>query len=188
MELTECKDNERESRDYWEKRLEKHWDKPFHGMYFDSEEMIGKMDARNFCKIQETMKEVYELDVQENLGERKHRVLECGCGAGRYLPSLTGMMLLDKYVGVDFAKQNIDEANMLYKNTDVVSFIRADMKDVPNVVNYERFDLIFMVATLSSIQRNFNTIMKLLAPLRIRKEIPILVMEQDMIIEYYGNE
>jgi len=183
MGLSECQDFERESREYWEKRLEDNWDKPFHGMFFDDPRLIAKMDNRNFEILEQR---IFDLYKQKGCGIN---VLECGCGDGRYIePLFKDNPLIKTYVAIDFAQRNIDAAIKIHGKQKGLYILRVDMETIVRKLSMDeqKVDLIFMVSTLSSIQRNFNEIMESLCTILISNS-SILVFEQEMFIEYFNN-
>lgn len=141
LRLTDVDDNSRASQAYWNERCENLWGKQFHGHFLDDPRIIQQMDEVNLKVI------------RDFLGEGNKAVLEMACGIGRYLPRI--LDLTCKYVGVDFAERNITEAKRLeplYPNTRFV------MSDMLHFQTQERFDLIFMVSAMSSIEQSSQEI------------------------------
>jgi SAM-dependent methyltransferase len=180
--LTDCKDFERESKEYWDKRLEEGWDKPFHSMFLDPEEEIKKMDRKNLSIFNQESARVsannhHASDLQMSLW--KPSVLECACGAGRYVPLLGDRVRA--YQGIDLGDLNIEEAKKLYGSEK----FRFQVGDMLTFHTEEKFDIIFAVSAGSSIERNFveikNNLKSMLAPGGC-----IIFFEQDRYMVIWG--
>ena len=178
IQLTECADNTRESKEYWDKRIQDNWNKPFHGMYLDDEELIHKMDRRNFDTL---LERIHILNCRY---DDKVDILEAGCGNGRYIKTI--LPVINSYTGFDLAKLNIEEAKRVYQGNPAIELHELNMLDAQSHFIGRKFHLIFMVATLTSIQRNFYTVLKGLKTL-LHKGESIFVFEQDMFIEHWGD-
>lgn len=150
--LTDVSDATREAKAYWDKRVDEHWEKPTHGLYLDRTRLAA-MDKRNLSIL------------RSMLGDyATPGVLECACGYGRYVPFLIDWC--SEYTGIDLATRNIEEARTWgVASEENVSF---EVGDMLTYKTEKRFELIFMVAAWSSIERNSAEIIKhlktLLAP------------------------
>jgi len=176
---TECKDNSRETKEYWEQRLKQYAGKPYNGMYLDSTELIDKFDDKNFSVL------IPHLESLHKKYGRKLNILEAGCGYGRYVKRLFDTGLIACYVGFDLADANIREAERLWEGSPyMATFGQMDMLNAPNAFKGQKFDCIFLVATMTSIQRNFHDILK---GLKTLTDEAVLVFEQDMHIQFFGS-
>jgi SAM-dependent methyltransferase len=162
LRLTDVDDDSRSSRKYWDDRCENLWGKQFHGHFLDDPKIIEQMDDVNLKVI------------RDFLGEGNKAVLEMACGIGRYAPRI--LDLVSRYVGVDFAYKNVVEAKKLeplYPNTQ---FFLSDMLHFETA---ERFDLIFMVSAMSSIEQSSKEIVDHLRTL-LKPGGAIMIFEQTL--------
>ena len=151
--LTDVDDNSRSSKEYWDKRCEQNWDKRFHGHYLDDPQVIQEMDDVNLLMIKRLANDI-KRKLDARLEDRPMRVLECACGTGRYAPIVA--QWFDRYTGIDFADKNIMEAKKRFENED--EGICFDQSDMLNYKSMFKYDLIFMVAAMSSIEQNSKEI------------------------------
>lgn len=172
LRLTNVSDRSRELPGYWDQRMNEHWHEPTHGLYVNRTG-LDRMDARN-------------LRVLRNLvAGRGVSVLECACGYGRYFESFARYTPeVRSYLGIDVAERNIVEAKRLHGDNGG-SFQVADMATIKTA---ERFDLIFMVAAMSSIESRSQEIIDHLKTLLLPAG-SIAIFEEDcyMIIDGAWN-
>lgn len=176
MILTECDDFSRESKEYWDKRLAEKWHLPFHGMFLDNAEVIEKMDKINLTVIEDHLDE-FDCGNSDDIN-----ILECACGSGRYIPmirSLNKVEPIGNYVATDFGTENIKEAVGLYGSLDKMKIFEMDMIDAPKHFKDVKFDVIFMVSALSSIERNYRKILDGLKTLLRNETSRLFIFEQD---------
>ncbi len=170
--------NVRETKEFWDKRVEDGWETPYHSLYTgDHIERMARFDAINLDIILPIVRRC-ELD------GKKPRVLECACGYGRYAQRL-GYELLDTgdgYVGIDFADKNIAEARRICTMPNA-TFHVADMATFDDG---GKFDLIFMVAAWSSIEQRSAEIMAHLKTL-LRPGGIIAVFESGLYFVVWGS-
>ncbi|MDR2488587.1 MAG: class I SAM-dependent methyltransferase [Desulfovibrio sp.] len=70
------------------------------------------------------------------------RVLDLGCGAGRWVANLEGRIL--SYAGVDFTEQYIRAAGNAYADRKEVTFHHRPVTDLPRAVAERRYDLVIV--------------------------------------------
>jgi len=147
--LTDVADATRQSPEYWNKRNEDLWGRQMHGHFLDDPKLIEEMDSRNFKVLDQIFNDFCKV------GKRDFHVLECACGIGRYTSHIVQKYLDYKvfYTGLDFASKNIEEAK--HREKDNIKFYLSDMLSFKTE---EKFDLIFMVAAMSSIEQNSKEI------------------------------
>ncbi len=115
--------NEQKVKDHFEKAIA-----DFDLLYVDGKSWFRKFLDRRF---RYDNYERYELTLQECADIGGKRVLDIGCGSGRYSIDLAKLGA-GCVVGIDLAQSAIDIASRLAKNggvSDVCSFITADFKD-----------------------------------------------------------
>lgn len=171
--LTEVADNTRASQQYWDKRNEDLWGRQMHGHFLDDPSIIKSMDEMNLNMI------MHLSNVIKRKTGRKTdvSVLEAACGVGRYANVVT--QWFDKYVGIDFAIKNIEAAKEQYENKEFgIEFFHSDMLSFSTK---EKFDLIFMVAAMSSIEENSKEIIEHLS-FMLKPGGCIAVFEQDLFM------
>ena len=174
LRLTDVADNTRATKIYWDERCEKLWGARFHGHFLDDEQIIQKMDAVN--------KDVLE-GILYDLNAGPIHILECACGIGRYSGFIKSMISAkDSYLGIDFATKNIEEANKLYA-AENVKFLEADMALFKTD---QKFDLIYMVSVMSSIEQTSQEIINHLRSL-LSPGGAIAVFEQDCYYVRWRN-
>lgn len=135
LRMTDVSDQSREAPGYWDKRVADYWEQPMHGLFIDRTR-LDVMDARNLEVIGGLIENRWNRD-------RVTRVLECACGYGRYFSKLEGVQC----TGIDIAARNVEEAFRV--NQSLGTFHVGDMA---NYQTADRFDVIFMVAAMSSIE------------------------------------
>lgn len=180
LKMTNC-DYTRDSRDYWRKRIDENWDKPYRGMYFDPKEKIDAMDARNFTVLESHLNQF-----------SSPRVLEVACGEGRYVEFFKTLaakreMPVD-YVGVDYVERSIEEAKKMYGRSPspglYSAFFSMDMRDVREAFAEGSFDAVFMVAAVTSIEKDFISILEMLSSMLRDDRSRLFVFEQQWHMEY----
>lgn len=114
-----------------EQKVKKHFEKSiadFDLIYVDEKSWFRKfLDKR----LRYDNYERYELTLQECADINGKRVLDIGCGSGRYSVDLAKLGA-GCVIGIDFAQSAVDIASKLAKNdgvSDSCSFISADFKD-----------------------------------------------------------
>lgn len=170
LRLTGVADTTRSKRDYWNRRCDEKWGSPFHGHFLDPVEVVEQMDKVNFEVI---MSIARKLRISAGNEKKQYSVLEMACGIGRYTEVL--LQWFDKYVGVDFATKNIEEANAL-NTSEEATFHCADMLEFKTD---EKFDLIFMVAAMSSIEESSQEIVDHLSTM-LKPGGCIAIFEQEL--------
>lgn len=174
---TRC-DDSRNSREYWNRRLEENWQKPYHGMFFNTEDEMAEMNERNFQAL--------ESHLFRYAGSgRMVSVLELGCGNGRYVEFLRGTIRRYdlagiNYIGFDYGAKSIEEAREKVKSDGLltVNFVEDDIRKVPDLFQEVKFDLIFMVSVLTSIEADFIGLVERCAGMLKDDEARLLVLEQ----------
>jgi SAM-dependent methyltransferase len=154
--LTDVSDRQRESKEYWDQRVNEHWDKPYHGVYLDVR-LVEQMDKRNFAVINSIIKQIIGGDES-----RRPSILECACGYGRYAKDTVLMNrggLMPLYRGIDLADRSIAEAQATMGIPTLRRFEVGDMATW-RPSNGVLFDLIFMVTAWSSIEQNSAEIIR----------------------------
>lgn len=174
--LTGVADTTRAPKEYWDKRCAENWDKAYHGHYMDDPAFIKKMDDVNLEVILGLLNKFAD---KVPAGEAV-KVLECACGTGRYSEVILPTYC-DRYVGIDFADLNIQEAKRRFES-DKASFHLSDMLSFKTS---ERFHLIFMVAAWSSIEQSSAEIITHLKTL-LAPGGAIAVFEQDQYLVIWG--
>lgn len=180
---TQC-DYSRDGKAYWDKRLEENWKNPYHGMYFNPEEEMAYMDTHN--------QEILRKYLRKYMGSsRCVRILELGCGNGRYVPFLKqaakDMRISVSYCGIDYGTKSIEEAREIHKDDSsfgIVSFLDEDVRNAPDLLAGSTFDLIFMVSVLTSIEQDFIGTIEACAKLLRDDESRMFVMEQYWAMEH----
>ena len=147
LRLTEVADTTRSSKEYWDDRNDKLWGRQFHGHFLDANEVVVEMDRVNISQLKYIIKKWVIKRSNAGLDRKLPSVLECACGIGRYIEHLYPS--IDQYTGIDFATKNIEQAIEQYGHLERVQFIESDML---NYSSTEKYDLIFMVAAMSSIE------------------------------------
>lgn len=145
--LTNVSDTSRESKDYWEKRIAKGWDLPFHNAFaLGDAHRVAAMDEVNLGVLRDLIRG------RSRASDYYVRVLECACGDGRYADRI--LRWAQDYTGIDHVTQSIDEAK---KNHDsqYTAFVCADMATFKDE---GLFDVIFMVSAMSSIEQRSKEI------------------------------
>ena len=179
-------DETRTTKEYWDARLKEHWDKPYHGMFFDSQEVIDKMDFVNRQIIVDHLHDVHNAKIHSNeLKNPKNgnvKILDIGCGDGRYFPIVSRAveregLMLKKYVGVDYGDLNIQAASQNYAKENVEWRV-GDARSVATYCPEDKFDMIFMVSVVTSIERDLvhimDNLMKMTTPYG-----KVFIFEQD---------
>ncbi|MES2179810.1 MAG: class I SAM-dependent methyltransferase [Gemmatimonadota bacterium] len=179
--LTDASTRERETKEYWDKRVERDWNQPLHGLYaVYPDDRLAKADERNYKVLSRILNDrVYD----HTHGDSK-AVLEVACGYGRYVKQISRWC--NKYVGIDFAGQNIGAARDHYAELSKVdeawlrhfdcSFQVADMLTFKSV---DKFDLIFMVSAWSSIEHNSTEVIAHLKTL-LKPDGVIAIFEENL--------
>jgi 2-polyprenyl-3-methyl-5-hydroxy-6-metoxy-1,4-benzoquinol methylase len=114
-----------------EQKVKKHFEKSiadFDLIYVDEKSWFRKFLDR---RLRYDNYERYELTLQECADINGKRILDIGCGSGRYSVDLAKLGA-GRVVGIDFAQSAVDIASKLAKNdgvSNVCSFISADFKD-----------------------------------------------------------
>jgi 2-polyprenyl-3-methyl-5-hydroxy-6-metoxy-1,4-benzoquinol methylase len=114
-----------------EQKIKNHFEKSiadFDLIYVDEKSWFRKLLDKRF---RYDNYERYELTLQECADISGKRVLDIGCGSGRYSVDLAKLGA-GCVVGIDFAQSAVDIASKLAKNdgvSDSCSFISADFKD-----------------------------------------------------------
>ena len=114
-----------------EQKVKKHFEKSisdFDLLYVDEKSWFRKFLDR---RLRYDNYERYELTLQECENIHGKRILDIGCGSGRYCIDLAKLGA-DQVVGIDLAQNAIDIAHKLAENdgvANVCSFIPADFKD-----------------------------------------------------------
>ena len=169
--LTDVSNTDRESKEYWDKRVRENWDTVHHGLY---PAQVDAMDKRNIEILKFLL---LQFDHPVN-------VLECACGYGRYAIYPTQLHAPGaNYLGIDIVEQSIEEAKRIYSwsLSDTFRFQTADMSTFKTD---ERFHLIFMVTAWSSIeQRSAELMDHLKTLLKPGGKIAVLEEKLFMVIE-----
>ncbi len=177
--LTEVSDSTRETKLSWDKRNALLWDKPFHGHYGDSVEAITRMDKRNYSILSRLLNKAAQEQKAYLHKRQTVNILECACGNGRYTDMIVDLSeefeFTFNYIGIDFADKNIEEATQLYK-ADNIEFYLADMLQYKTD---KKFDVIFMTASISSIEQNSHEIIEHLKTMLAPKGV-IAIFEQQL--------
>lgn len=88
-----------------------------------------------------------------------NKILEIGCGSGRYTKILSEFFKPDKYVAIDISKEQLENAKR-YVSNDKIDFCCMQVQDL---IVEEKFDLVFASEVLMHI--NFNDIEKVIGTL-----------------------
>lgn len=168
FKLTGVDDNLRETKEYWDKRAIEYPDYILKGHFLDDFLLIKRMDERNFRAI---FKYISPLT--------KVNILECACGVGRYVKEIvdrcSAMGVVLTYTGQDIADLHIEKARELNKQENV----KFQMCDMLEFKSEEKFDLIFMVAAMSSIIFKSHEIVEHLKTMLSPNGI-IIIFEQEL--------
>lgn len=88
-----------------------------------------------------------------------NKILEIGCGSGRYTKILSEFFKPEKYVAIDISKEQLENAKK-YVSNDKIDFCCTQVQDL---IVEEKFDLVFASEVLMHI--NFNDIEKVIGKL-----------------------
>ncbi len=84
----------------------------------------------------------YQKNTQ-NPQKNKYKVLEAGCGMGRWVENL-GLENIEKYDGIDFVENFIEIAKEKYKNQSKINFYKMAIENFDFKVLEKNYDLIII--------------------------------------------
>ena len=100
------------------------------------------------------------------LDKKKYKILELGCALGRWVDNL-GFEYIEKYDGIDFCKNFIDQAKEKFKEFSNINFYLMSIFDLDYNFLNEKYDLIIVSNCLmyvndKEIKKIFKTLDKFL--------------------------